>query len=165
LAAPYSKVLLKGAHFHVTTRHGEPDEVRSALSAWFRSKAEEQFTKRVSVWISWCQKHHLPEPKMRLLKMLKRWGSAGHDGRISLNPDLIHQGGLENYIRGKRKPQENLPITPHSGANERSFVPKRRPSPHRNTSFVPFSPATPISPRHPVCRNRPFRGLPQKGES
>jgi predicted metal-dependent hydrolase len=84
------KVLLKGAHFHVTTRNGEPDEVSSALRAWFRSKAKEQFAKRVSVWVPWCKKHHLPEPRMRLLKMQKRWGSAGHDGRISLNPDLIH---------------------------------------------------------------------------
>jgi predicted metal-dependent hydrolase len=84
------RVLLKGAYFRVTTRSGEPDEVRLALSAWFRSKAKEQFTKRVSVWTPWCKKHHLPEPRMRILKMPKRWGSAGPDGRISLNPDLIH---------------------------------------------------------------------------
>lgn len=27
---------------------------------------------------------------MRLLKMPKRWGSAGTDGRIALNPELVH---------------------------------------------------------------------------
>jgi predicted metal-dependent hydrolase len=85
-----SCVLLKGAYFHVTTRNGEPDEVRSALSAWFRSKAKEQFTKRVDAWVVWCKKHHLPEPRMRILMMMKRWGSAGQDGRIALNPELIH---------------------------------------------------------------------------
>jgi predicted metal-dependent hydrolase len=83
-------VLLKGAYFHVTTRNGQPDEVRSALSKWFRSKAKEQFTKRVDAWVPWCKKHHLPEPQMRILMMLKRWGSAGQDGRIALNPELIH---------------------------------------------------------------------------
>jgi len=85
-----SGVLLKGAYFHVATRNGEPEEVRSALSAWFRSKAKEQFTKRVEAWVPWCKKHHLPEPRMRILMMLKRWGSAGQDGRIALNPELIH---------------------------------------------------------------------------
>lgn len=85
-----SGVLLKGAYFHVTTRNGEPDEVRSALSKWFRSKAKEQFAKRVDAWVPWCKKHHLPEPRMRILMMLKRWGSAGQDGRIALNPELIH---------------------------------------------------------------------------
>jgi predicted metal-dependent hydrolase len=83
-------VLLKGAYFHVTTRNGTPEEVRPALSSWFRAKAKEQFTKRIDAWVPWCEKHHLPEPRMRILMMMKRWGSAGHDGRIALNPELIH---------------------------------------------------------------------------
>lgn len=83
-------VLLKGAYFHVTTQNGEPSEAAAMLSAWFRGKAKEQFSKRMDAWGPWCQKHRLPEPRMRILKMLKRWGSAGQDGRISLNPELIH---------------------------------------------------------------------------
>lgn len=83
-------VLLKGAYFQVTTKNGDPEEVRAALSKWFRLKAKEQFAKRVDVWVPWCRKHHLPEPHMRILRMSKRWGSAGHDGRIALNPELIH---------------------------------------------------------------------------
>src|SRR5690606_8352376 len=54
------------------------------------SKAKEYFSKRVDVWVPWCRKHHLPEPRMRIHRMAKRWGSAGQDGRILLNPDLIH---------------------------------------------------------------------------
>jgi predicted metal-dependent hydrolase len=83
-------VLLKGAFFHVTTQNGEPAEVTELLNTWFREKAKEQFAKRIDAWASWCKKHRLPEPRLRILKMLKRWGSAGHDGKILLNPELIH---------------------------------------------------------------------------
>jgi hypothetical protein len=60
------------------------------MEKWFRQKAAEQFTKRIESWSAWCAKHKLPNPRMRLLKMSKRWGSASQDGRISLNPELIH---------------------------------------------------------------------------
>jgi predicted metal-dependent hydrolase len=83
-------VLLKGAYFQVTTAAGDADEVEALLKAWFRVKAKEQFEKRVLAWVPWCRKHHLPAPKLRILWMPKRWGSAGTDGRISLNPELIH---------------------------------------------------------------------------
>jgi predicted metal-dependent hydrolase len=85
-----TSVLLKGAYFHVTTTTGSDDEVRKAMEKWFRQKATEQFTKRIESWSAWCAKHKLPNPRMRLLKMSKRWGSASQDGRISLNPELIH---------------------------------------------------------------------------
>jgi predicted metal-dependent hydrolase len=83
-------VLLKGAYFHVTTTIGTDDEVRKAMEQWFRQKAGEQFSKRIEAWLPWCIKHKLPEPCLRLLKMPKRWGSASQDGRIALNPELIH---------------------------------------------------------------------------
>jgi predicted metal-dependent hydrolase len=85
-----ASVLLKGAYFHVTTTTGTDDEVRKAMEQWFRQKAGEQFSKRIEAWSAWCAKHKLPEPRMRLLKMPKRWGSASPGGRIALNPELIH---------------------------------------------------------------------------
>jgi predicted metal-dependent hydrolase len=83
-------VSLKGAYFHITVKGDECTEAKVLLNKWFRSKAKEQFAKRVDAWVPWCKKHHLPEPRMRILMMLKRWGSAGQDGRIALNPELIH---------------------------------------------------------------------------
>ena len=83
-------VLLKGVYFHITTTAGEEDEVEALLRSWFRVKAKEEFEKRVMAWVPWCRKHHLPEPRLRILRMKKRWGSAGIDGRISINPELIH---------------------------------------------------------------------------
>ena len=83
-------VLLKGGYFHVTTSTGDSEEVKKLLGKWFRQKAGEQFARRVAAWEPWCARHRLPTPRMRLLKMPKRWGSASSDGRIAFNPELIH---------------------------------------------------------------------------
>lgn len=83
-------ISLRGAFFHITTKGDDSTEVRRLLEKWFRARAGEQFGKRVESWVPWCEKHRLPRPRLRLLKMPKRWGSAGTDGRIALNPDLVH---------------------------------------------------------------------------
>lgn len=83
-------VVLRGGYFHVMTETGDSEEVKKLLGKWFREKATEQFARRVAIWEPWCAKHRLPTPKMRLLKMPKRWGSASSDGRIAFNPELIH---------------------------------------------------------------------------
>lgn len=85
-----ASVLLKGGYFHVTTSMAEPGEVEAALKIWFRARAKEQFGKRLEGWKEWCRKRHLPEPRLQLRHMPKRWGSAGIDGKIALNPELIH---------------------------------------------------------------------------
>lgn len=84
-----SAVRLVGPYFHVTTPSGAPDEVRSALGAWLRGKAVEQFGRRLEKWEPWCATRQLPKPQVRLLRMPKRWGSAHRDGRIYLNPELV----------------------------------------------------------------------------
>ncbi len=85
-----ASVLLKGAYFQVTTPTGAPSEVEAALKVWFRVRAKEQFSKRLESWKDWCHKRHLPEPRLQLRHMPKRWGSAGTGGKIALNPELIH---------------------------------------------------------------------------
>lgn len=85
-----SKVLLRGAYLHVQVTERSDERVKDALEHWFRRLALEQFTKRLSRWSEWCRQRHLPEPRLRLRKMPKRWGSALPDGSICLNPLLIH---------------------------------------------------------------------------
>jgi hypothetical protein len=82
-------VKLVGAYFNVTVRKPKPDEIRDVLSYWFRTKAVEQFSRRLESWKRWCAERNLPEPRLRLLRMPKRWGSSHRDGRIYLNPDLV----------------------------------------------------------------------------
>ncbi len=90
IRGPVPSVRLRGAYFHVASPIGTPDEVRGQLDEWFRDKARSQFQRRLESWVPWCRRHHLPEPRLSLRRMRKRWGSAGTDGRIALNPELIH---------------------------------------------------------------------------
>lgn len=84
-----SGVRLIGGYFHVITPSGQSQEVKTALNAWLRGKAVEQFTNRLAKWEPWCAARKLPSPQVRLLRMPKRWGSAHRDGRIYLNPELV----------------------------------------------------------------------------
>jgi predicted metal-dependent hydrolase len=85
-----SKVILRDAYFHVQVRERSEESVKKALDEWFRRLAHEQFRKRLAKWSDWCRQRHLPEPRLRLRRMPKRWGSALPDGTIYLNPELIH---------------------------------------------------------------------------
>jgi hypothetical protein len=84
-----SSVRLIGGYFHVTTPTGQSPQVKTALNAWLRAKAAEQFTNRLAKWEPWCAARKLPMPQVRPLRMPKRWGSAHRDGRIYLNPELV----------------------------------------------------------------------------
>lgn len=82
-------VTLQGAYFHVTTPTSDPETVKQALEAWYRNRAREQFDQRLQNWVEWCHQRRLPQPKLRLRRMAKRWGSAQRCGTIYLNPELI----------------------------------------------------------------------------
>ncbi len=82
-------VKLAGAYFLVAARTGGPVEVEELLATWRRARATEQFSKRLTSWKMWCRERGLPEPRLQLLRMPKRWGSSRRNGRVSLNPDLV----------------------------------------------------------------------------
>lgn len=82
-------VSLKGAFLHVRDRERNETAIIMALQTWYRDRAKQQFTQRLAVWEDWCARRRLPEPKLRLRAMAKRWGSALKDGTICLNPELI----------------------------------------------------------------------------
>ncbi len=83
-------VTLRGGYLNVQVRERSDEQVKDALDGWFRRLAHEQFQKRIARWTDWCRQRHLPEPRLRLRKMSKRWGSALPNGTIFLNPELIH---------------------------------------------------------------------------
>ena len=85
-----SSVSLKGGYLHVSIPHKSDDAVKNALNAWYRIKAREQFQKRLISWEEWCRNRKLPEPRLKIKSMKKRWGSAMKNGMIMLNPELIH---------------------------------------------------------------------------
>ena len=83
-------VRLEGAYFEVVTPDDDTEAVKQLLVKWFRARAAEQFARRMDAWKPWCTKHRLAQPHLQILRMPKRWGSAGKEGRIALNPELIH---------------------------------------------------------------------------
>lgn len=85
-----ASVRLKGAFFEIVAPTNETEIVKKLLTQWFRARSKEQFAKRLEYWRPWCAKHRLPEPLLKIRLMSKRWGSAGNDGKIVLNPELIH---------------------------------------------------------------------------
>jgi predicted metal-dependent hydrolase len=74
----------------VVTETKTKEAVRHLLESWFRVKARENFIMRLKKWGEWCIRRKLPEPTLHLRTMPKRWGSSHSDGRIYLNPELIH---------------------------------------------------------------------------
>jgi predicted metal-dependent hydrolase len=83
------EVALRGAYFHSSTPSTGEDEVKQALEGWYRHQSRLQFQRRLATWAEWCRHRKLPQPKLRLRRMPKRWGSALPDGTICLNPELI----------------------------------------------------------------------------
>lgn len=83
------EVSLRGAFFHISIPKTGENEVKQALEAWYRRQSRLQFERRLASWSEWCRHRKLPQPKMRLRRMPKRWGSALPDGTICLNPELI----------------------------------------------------------------------------
>lgn len=81
-------VRLKGNRLVVTTRSGDPEDVRGRMRGWYRVKARDYFARRLRELAS-----RLPwidaEPSFRLLNMTRQWGSCSPNGQIILNPNLI----------------------------------------------------------------------------
>lgn len=82
-------VKLRGAYLWVVSRTGTEDAVAALVAGWMRERAKEQFARRLKGWSSWCAERGLTEPRLRLLSMPKRWGSAHKNGMVALNPELV----------------------------------------------------------------------------
>ncbi len=82
-------VKLTGGYFHISGPELSENKVEELLGKWLRERAKEQFARRLATWNGWCRRHGLQEPRLRLLAMPKRWGSARPDGSIRLNPELV----------------------------------------------------------------------------
>ncbi|MCB1087370.1 MAG: M48 family metallopeptidase [Verrucomicrobiae bacterium] len=88
-ASDREQVRLKGGYLEVGVPSRDEKTIRRALDGWYRTRAREQFERRLGEWAGWCAARKLPKPKLRLLSMPKRWGSALADGTVCLNPGLI----------------------------------------------------------------------------
>lgn len=81
-------VRLRGNYLQVAVGNRNPENVRTALHAWYRVRAKRYLQMRLedvcrrSPWIK-----QLPPTSFR--KMKARWGSCSPNGRLTLNPELV----------------------------------------------------------------------------
>jgi hypothetical protein len=92
--SPEASVKLNGAYLHINAPSAKPKDIEALVSGWMREKAEIQFARRSGSWKRWCGHLGLPEPRLTLRNMPKRWGSAHQDGRIFLNPELVRASSM-----------------------------------------------------------------------
>lgn len=79
--------MLRGK-LEVTLRHKSAEKVLQLLTDWYKARAREVFTRRLSamleqaLWVS-------DSPPLRILTMQTQWGSCSPNGRVTLNPNLV----------------------------------------------------------------------------
>ena len=88
------RVCLKGGFIEVHHSTGQDaTAVKKLLVAWYRQRAEARFKQEMSKAFKRLQLHGLAAPRLRLLRMPKRWGSCTSKGEILINPELIKTPG------------------------------------------------------------------------
>ncbi|MBL9160986.1 MAG: M48 family metallopeptidase [Verrucomicrobiales bacterium] len=88
--AKASSVKLRGGFLEVGLPDpADPKAVRRVLDRWYRDQSKVRFAKQLREAHARMKAHEIPEPRLRLLRMAKRWGSCTPAGEILLNPDLV----------------------------------------------------------------------------
>lgn len=83
------RVRLKGGFFIIECERSTPEITKSQLEHWYKKKAEIYLTNIFEeCWQRFRTEMH-DKPKLKLLKLRKRWGSLSKSGTMSLNLDLI----------------------------------------------------------------------------
>lgn len=79
---------LRGNRLETAVISPDRDEVRGRVRAWYRTRAQEYFSRRLrelAAELPWVD----AKPPFRLLEMKRQWGSCSAKGEIILNPHLI----------------------------------------------------------------------------
>lgn len=71
-------------------------EVRAALAAWLRARAEARLPERVAAW---ARRLGMPPPRVLIRDQRRRWGSCNHAGEVRLNWRIVQAPhGLIDYV-------------------------------------------------------------------
>jgi predicted metal-dependent hydrolase len=81
---------LKGKYLEIAVGDKHiTDAVRLAIATWYRSRAEDRFTKSFEHCLEIAQRHGAQRPTLVIRKMRTRWGSCSAEGRMTLNLYLV----------------------------------------------------------------------------
>ncbi len=95
LSCSTTGVSLAGAYIEI--RQSDPHDsvlARKQLDAWYRKQATRYFHRELAKARRRLAAYQLPDPKLRILRMPKRWGSCTPKGDILLNPELVKTPGM-----------------------------------------------------------------------
>lgn len=85
-----SEVKLKGGYFYIMTPSpNNTQKIRDMLFDWYKSRALAIFSTRLEECHKRAAKLKVPFPRLRLRKMVRRWGSCSKSGDILLNTALV----------------------------------------------------------------------------
>jgi predicted metal-dependent hydrolase len=89
-----TKVNLKSGFIEVhLTNDKKTNDAKNNLVAWYHQRADIRFRQEMKKALKRMRVYELPEPKLRLRRMSKRWGSCTAKREILLNPELIKAPG------------------------------------------------------------------------
>lgn len=81
---------LKGRFLWVwVAKKTDVQSVKNSLEAWYRKKAHETLNRYIEKCYAVASRHGVPEPKVVIRRMKRRWGSCSPSGRITLNVNLV----------------------------------------------------------------------------
>lgn len=80
---------LKGGRLVVRVRERESQAVLASVDAWYRSRAQEYFARRIAALHTPSLDWSTSPPQFALRAMRRQWGSCSPAGRLLLNPLLI----------------------------------------------------------------------------
>lgn len=81
--------LLKGYFTIQVKGRVSSEKSKSLLDEWYTKKAAVKYRESFDRCWSHFPKHSLPQPRMQIKRLKKRWGSLSDKGKLTLNADLI----------------------------------------------------------------------------
>lgn len=84
------QVKLIGPHLQVfSSQPANSERVKMQLERWYRERARVKFAERLDRCLEHVRKYGIVGPDLKIVKMLRRWGSCTKSGSILLNLHLI----------------------------------------------------------------------------
>jgi predicted metal-dependent hydrolase len=81
--------LIRG-YFQVALKEsGTSDKVNKLLGVWYAEKAVTRFMESFGRCWPYFERNSLPQPRLQVRHMQKRWGSLSRNGTLTLNTDLV----------------------------------------------------------------------------
>jgi len=82
-------VSLASGRLRVGVAEPAAEAVARALERWYRRQAETVFSERLTAALERLADWQLPEPRLMIRRMRRRWGSCSSSARVTLNLHLI----------------------------------------------------------------------------